>query len=921
MSQNIKNKLIAIENKLALTTAGYNSATNCLNKNIQASKRAIKEALEFNGLRNVPEPTSDEATFQRYAELIRRLKAGNAMILQVTIPETAITNYKRSVILPMQFSSANHNHPASRVINGVNVSNAYDLIADEIISAQKAATPEIASLDEEIPAENGAETDGQNNGLGEHERLDSYNNIVSDEYIDITMEDIMHFLDEEEVEEFTQSAKRMGVRLRSVAASNDSGISGLAVSDNWEPDTNATYSFIVNWGDGTEAVFDSKGDYESNKAAIWHTYNTPGNFEITITGVFKWLYSNTTSFLNWVNYQDVDGTYITGNLNYGMRYSLTQVTAWGNTLLNNMANAFCYCQALTTIPARDTSNSFADVTNFSYAFYQCISLSELPYNAAIDKGLFSGCEKATTFAYTFAYCSGIKSSIPVKLIDGCPNVTSTAGMFCYAGFTGDIPMGMLAGMTALTNPSEMFANCALTGQLSDDLFKDCPNITTIYRLFYGCSKVTGIIGYDFISNKSKLTDMRQAFCSSGISGFAENAFEGITSDGINCREAFALCPNLTSIPAGVIENLTGKNLMLERMFADDTKLTTISTNALKNLKVSNARGMFDGCTSMNCACPTANDDWNTYEGMKRWYSTFANTKLSDIATVALELGGDGDRKFTEGKVGAILLADGSLVDPKDYTYSADNQPVAVIHSDVYIDSEFKATLGNGVGNIVPSSAANKKHVLFASVFNDTLKAWTNGQVNAVDIPGITNTSDISVSYNDYNWNDERTVAILRSTRYNGIAYTKAINDWRVSKGMATKSTKNDVDVYTKTDTDKYDAVDYCMDWNWVTNTKHSGLPEKLRKNSTPILSDASELWDQFVQRGLIEKAYAKIRPNVSCIQFRTGAWYWTSGEYSSASAWGCSTSYAGIYYNFPQWNTFYVRPALAFYVDDANATV
>ena len=91
--------------------------------------------------------------------------------------------------------------------------------------------------------------------------------------------------------------------------------------------------------------------------------------------------------------------------------------------------------------------------------------------------------------------------------------------------------------------------------------------------------------------------MRQAFYNcKGITGFASDAFYNIKSDNINCRDAF-YGSGITEIPSGLLEAMTGKNLMMERMFGNCTSLTSIPATCLANLKVANARGIFGGCLS------------------------------------------------------------------------------------------------------------------------------------------------------------------------------------------------------------------------------------------------------------------------------------------------------------------------------------
>ena len=116
----------------------------------------------------------------------------------------------------------------------------------------------------------------------------------------------------------------------------------------FEPSTTATYSYTVDWGDGSpECIFDDKKSYAENKAAIWHTYASAGIYDVTINGTYKRIYTQGDDQSNWVEdgeyVQDSDGTNIVNSDNYAMRNYLIAVIAWGNTLLTNMESAFRGC--------------------------------------------------------------------------------------------------------------------------------------------------------------------------------------------------------------------------------------------------------------------------------------------------------------------------------------------------------------------------------------------------------------------------------------------------------------------------------------------------------------------------------------------------------------------------------------------------
>ena len=317
--------------------------------------------------------------------------------------------------------------------------------------------------------------------------------------------------------------------------------------------------------------------------------------------------------------------------------------------------------------------------------------------------------------------------------------------------------------------------------------------------------------------------------------------------------------------------------------------------------------------SLAVVCPETNADWNTYEGIQRWYGAFAKTALSDITTVCLELGGDGDRKYSQGKVGAIVLADNTMVDPKDYVYSSSNVPIGIVYADTYINPTVSTpSIANGAGNVVASDAGGAVHKIYATVLNDTLTPWTNGQVNAEDITTITNTSNVEVGYNKFTWDEEGATATRNTTRYNGEAYTKAINDWRVDKNMATYTEESG---YLKTGTDKYDAVEFVNMYNLTSHGSGSVA------NKRCFLPDGADLWDQFTQKYLILKACDKINAGgggystSNCYSMRDGTFYWASAESSSTYAWDCYASNAGLGLWYSKWYSLYVRPSFAIEAD------
>lgn len=809
----------------------YKTKLNTIRKNILDGKNELSEALQFCGITNVKpndlyphdeETSANYETFARYAELIRKLKSANSMIFQFTIPNTAITDYKRTIVLPMVFPEG-----------GVVLNN----IAKEIIGVQP------QTLDKVYPPDKDEKEEEIKQIVKDNTIKDVFGNDCLNGTINITLHDAEEYLDETQANEFLESAKALGITLSNRA-------------------TVADYDFTVDWGDGTEATYIDGDTYENNKAAIWHTYATHGVYDISINGNFRRVitYGVRATYIveNGQYVYDTDGVYrIYNNYNYGMINHLTSVISWGNTLLTHMEQAFSECGKLEEIPMYDTTNSFEDVISFYNAFRNCFSLKKLPFNPNTNKGLFSGCKKVTSFGGTFYNCTGLTEPIPVKLIDGCINVRSTSNMFASCNnITGSIPNGMFEGLTALTDASSMFAQCTkMDGEISSDMFKDCPNLTNIHRLFYNCTKITGRLTRDFIGGLSKLSYVNRAFYNcSGITGIDADAFYNITSSDIDAVDMFYNCKGITEIPEGLLESLTGSNLMLDRMFSGCSGIKTISQNALKGLNVKSACCMFGGCTGITSALPIEHADWSTYEGIQKWYGVFAECdSMSNVNNIPLELGGDGNRRFTEGKVGSIVLQDRTYVDPKDYVYNASNKPVGVVYADVYLDStKMIPTLSNDEGNVVNKDSPNAIHKIFACTFNDTSLPWNDETSSMEDVTTMTNTYDYMVVYD--------------KTRYNGEACHNAISEFIAQKGYADS---------------RYPTYEYCKNYN-------SGID-----GIKCFLPDSTDLWNQYTQNELTNKALTKIISggggfNVyNCFPLRK-SWYWASPERDRTIAWRMS---------------------------------
>lgn len=262
MSNHIKTKLNTIDENL-----------DKIKKEVLEGKRKIAYALKENGYTQV-NPYDDNSsiydTFTKYAELILRLRNKNSMILEFAIPETAQTLYKKTIVLPMAFGS---DGCPTTSLNAI----AQEVIAINRLTVEfttKASAPRRARALKTATV-NDAEDYIIKDILG--------NDCIDGEYlIDITE---INQLDGTQREEFINAAAELGY---TVEDNESSGVAprratarARAVVD---PENNdAVYDYTVDWGDGSSAAYVDGGTYETNKNAIWHTYENGGVYNVQST--------------------------------------------------------------------------------------------------------------------------------------------------------------------------------------------------------------------------------------------------------------------------------------------------------------------------------------------------------------------------------------------------------------------------------------------------------------------------------------------------------------------------------------------------------------------------------------------------------------------------------------------------------------
>ena len=176
--------------------------------------------------------------------------------------------------------------------------------------------------------------------------------------------------------------------------------------------------------------------------------------------------------------------------------------------VTNMSYMFQNCSSLTSVPTFDTSK----VTSMDYMLYNCNSLTSVPTfntsNVTSMSGMFSECRsltsvptfntsKVTNMGYMFSECSSL-TSVPTF---NTSNVTSMSYMFSSCNSLTSVPTFNTSNVTDM---SDMFQGCS---SLTSVPAFDTSNVTSMSSMFSECRSLTSIPAFD----TSKVTQMGTIF--------------------------------------------------------------------------------------------------------------------------------------------------------------------------------------------------------------------------------------------------------------------------------------------------------------------------------------------------------------------------------------------------------------------------
>ena len=222
------------------------------------------------------------------------------------------------------------------------------------------------------------------------------------------------------------------------------------------------------------------------------------------------------------------------------------------------------------------------VTNMSYMFYSCSSLTSLDvthFNTA----------KVTYMNCMFYNCSSL-TSLDVTHFN-TENVTDMNNMFW--GCKALTSLYLTNFNTAkVTNMRSMFDSCSSLTSLDVTHFNTA-NVTNMSYMFYRCSKLTLLDVTHF--NTAKVTDMRFMFNScSSLTSLDVTHFN--TAKVTNMKFMFNSCSSLTSLD--VTDFNTANVTDMSSMFSNCLSLTSLYLTNFNTEKVTDMRNMFSACQAL-----------------------------------------------------------------------------------------------------------------------------------------------------------------------------------------------------------------------------------------------------------------------------------------------------------------------------------
>ena len=389
----------------------------------------------------------------------------------------------------------------------------------------------------------------------------------------------------------------------------------------------AAGDFVIDWGD---REYEFVSDKQLGKTVYSHTYASPGEYLVRLSGTATDYYNNagSSNLVADIAFYDYQSSKTNSQHIAKISGSLGDVFPTLPDGTNpTFYSTFRDAENLTEIPA----NLFGELNGdgapnmFYQSFYGCDQLQ------TAEGPLFSGTitPAESMFKQTF-YNSGL-TSVPANLFgelngDGAPNMFEGTFQYCYqlqtvggSLFNGTITPAesmfdqtfSASGLTSI--PANLFAG--VSGAPGESMFYDTfyhTNITSVpanlfgelngdgapymfERTFYMCNQLQTIEGPLFSGTITPAQSMfDQTFYESGLITISADLFAGV--QGAPAERMFDHTfsrSGLISIPADLFAGISGApaESMFYYTFAD-TRITSIPANLFSGIQGAPASGMF-----------------------------------------------------------------------------------------------------------------------------------------------------------------------------------------------------------------------------------------------------------------------------------------------------------------------------------------
>lgn len=171
--------------------------------------------------------------------------------------------------------------------------------------------------------------------------------------------------------------------------------------------------------------------------------------------------------------------------------------------LENVNNLFKQCRYISGVIPEHIFRMNPLLKYASGTFYNCNRL-----NGDIPSRLFEKNEQLLDISEIFYHCNNITGHIPSGLFKNCFSLQKVNRAF-----------GWLRNLVKSPDPDQLFC-------VPEDLFTNCTSLMEAQGVFEHCSKLTGSVPPALFNGKTRLTNLKRAFCFTNVSGTVYTTFIG-----------------------------------------------------------------------------------------------------------------------------------------------------------------------------------------------------------------------------------------------------------------------------------------------------------------------------------------------------------------------------------------------------------